>query len=88
MTVKEYHPPVPLFFSRGYMVHPGCESPRQAWSALRAYCEATAKVSGGSRTLVCIKGFIFSHFSGKASAGAPGTRDGEAPSEKCKNIYI
>ena len=73
MTVKEYHSPFPFFFSRGYMVHPGCDSPRQAWSALRAYC---------------IKGFIFSHFSGKASAGAPDTRDGEAPSEKCKNIYI
>ena len=51
------------------------------------YCEAPAKVSGGSRTLVCIKGFTFSHFSGKASAGAPDTRDDEAPPEKC-NIYI
>ena len=47
-------------------------------------CEAPAKVSGGSRTLVCIKGFTFSHFSGKASAGAPDTRDDEAPPEKCK----
>ena len=64
------------------MAHPGCDSPRQAWSALRAYCEAPAKVSGGSRTLICIKGYIFSHFSGKGSAGAPDTRDGEAPSEK------
>ena len=52
------------------------------------YCEAPAKVSGGSRTLVCIKGFTFSHFSGKASAGAPDTRDDEAPPEKCKKIYI
>ena len=88
MTVKEHHSPVRFFFSRAYMVHPGCDSPRQAWSALRSYCEAPAKVSSGSRTLVCIKGFIFSHFSGKASAGAPDTRDGEAPSEKCKYIYI
>ena len=45
------------------------------------------KVSGGSRTLVCIKGFTFSHFSGKASAGAPDTRDDEAPPETCK-LYI
>jgi len=53
------------------------------------YCEAPAKVSGGSRTLVCIKGFTFSHFSGKASAGAPDTRDDEAPPEKCKKyIFI
>ena len=58
------------------------------------YCEAPAKVSGGSRTLVCIKGFTFSHFSGKASAGAPDTRDDEAPPEKKKKkkkkkyIYI
>ena len=52
------------------------------------YCEAPAKVSGGSRTLVCIKGFTFSHFSGKASAGAPDTRDDGAPPEKCKIIYI
>ena len=42
------------------------------------------KVSGGSRTLVCIKGFTFSHFSGKASAGAPDTRHVEAPPGKCK----
>ena len=62
--------------------------------ACSTYCEAPAKVSGGSRTLVCIKGFTFSHFSGKASAGASGTRDDEAPPEKCKkkkkkkNIYI
>ena len=41
------------------------------------YCEAPAKVSGGSRT----------NFSGKANAGAPDTRDDEAPPEKCK-IYI
>ena len=48
-----------------------------------------AKVAGGSRTLVCIKGFTFSHFSGKASAGAPDTRDDEAPPKKCKKkIYI
>ena len=84
MTVKEYHSPV-RFFSRGYMVNPGCDSPREAWPALLI---APAKVSGGSRTLACIKGFTFSHFSGKASAGAPGTRDDEAPPEKCKNIYI
>ena len=49
--------------------------------------EAPTKVSGGSRTLVCIKGFTFSHFSGKASAGAQDTRDDEAPPEKC-NIYV
>ena len=34
MTVEEYHSPVRFFFSRGYMVHPGCDSPRKAWSAL------------------------------------------------------
>ena len=52
------------------------------------YCEAPAKVSGGSRTLVCIKGFTFSLFSGKASAGAPDTGDDEAPPEKCNIVYI
>ena len=53
------------------------------------------KVSGGSRILVvCIKGFTFSHFSGKARAGAPDTRYDEAPPGKCKTkkkkkkIYI
>ena len=56
--------------------------------ACSTYCEAPAKVFGGSRTLVCIKGFTFSHFSDKASAGGPDTRDDEAPPEKCKKIYI
>ena len=39
-------------------------------------CTAHAKVSGGIWTLACIKGVIFSQFSGKASAAAQDTHDG------------
>ena len=56
MMVEEYHSPV-RFFSRGYMVHPGRDSPRKAWSAL-LIAEQPGKVSDGSRTLLCIKGSI------------------------------
>ena len=88
MTVKEYHSPVPFFFFFLVDIWFTQAVSRQDKRGLLypTYCEAPAKVSGGSRTLVCIKSFTFSHFSGKASAGAPDTRDDEAPPEKC-NIY-
>ena len=62
------------------MVHPGCDSPRQAWYALLIAKHLLRY------PVAAEKGFTFSHFSGKASAGAPDTRDDEAPPEKC--IYI
>ena len=86
MTVKKYHSPVRYFFLVDIWFTQAVT--RQDKRGLLKACEAPAKVSGGSRTLVCITGFTFSHFSGKASAEAPDTRDDEAPPEKCKKIYI
>ena len=91
MTVKEYHSPVAFFFSRGYMVHPGSDSPSTS-VVCSTYCEAPAKVIRWQPNISLHKRLLtFSHFSGKASAGAPDTRDDEAPPEKCKksiSIYL
>ena len=72
MTVEEYHSAV-RFFSREYMVHPGCDSSRK--SGLLCLLRSTWK---GIRW----QPNISLHFLGKASAGAPDTRDGEALPEK------
>ena len=87
MTVEEYHSPVRFFFlvdiwftqavihqeKRGLLC-----SLRSTWQGIRWQ----PNISLHKRL------YQFSHFSGKASAGAPDTRDGEALPEKMQKKEI
>ena len=65
------------------MVHPGCDSPRQAWSTL-LIAKHLLRYPVAAELSLHKRLYQFSHFSGKASAGAPDTRDGEALPENAK----
>ena len=78
MTVEEYHSPVRFFFLVDIwftqaVIH---QEKRGLLCSLRSRWQPN--ISLHKRL------YQFSHFSGKAIAGAPDTRDGEKIPEKCK----